>query len=143
MASPLFLLDDARDRGRQRFREVMSIRDKVEQIVDIALQPPPLSRCMQEFLDSYPHFSHVISRYIRILSQRSPDFSEGEMTIFDKALIAVTQEGMDVESSASILFYCEKWLGYDPASGVPNEAMHDVAQIADLPWERTSTSHMP
>jgi hypothetical protein len=132
-SSPLFVPEDTPPRNRRRKDDP---GEKVERLVAEASTSPPLSASMNRFLKSYPDFSRLIARQIRMLSQRNSNLSAAEMTIYDKALLRITRNGADVRSAAAILFFCEHWCEYDPVVGAPTEAMHETAKIATLPWDR-------
>ena len=143
MESPLFFPEQGRPRILHR-QEPVDLDNKVDHLVSAAMQGPNLSRSMQRFLTSYPNFSRIIERHVRVQLRRSLDLSDGEVTIFDKALLVITNNGADVQSPAAVMFFCEKWLEYDPVAATPTEFMHEMARIAELPWDRrTSKSHRP
>lgn len=108
---------------------------QVERLINAAEHLRSMPPNMQRFMKAYPNFYRTIARHVRILLRRSPIPADGQMTIWDRALLTITRNGADVGSAVPIQFFCEHWCEYDPASGAPTEAMYDMAKLAVLPWD--------
>ncbi|KIX04319.1 uncharacterized protein Z518_05186 [Rhinocladiella mackenziei CBS 650.93] len=71
-----------------------------------------LSSAVSQFLDHHKFmFVEVLNRQIQLIKSRSQSLDDGQVTIYDKALLLLTHNGNELESPAAIHFYCEKFLG--------------------------------
>jgi hypothetical protein len=60
---------------------------------------------------------NVLNRQIRLIQSRSQELEDGQVTVFDKALLALTTNGNNLENPSALLFWCEHFLGIDNARG--------------------------
>ena len=57
--------------------------------------------------------SDLIHRYLLIIRRRSADFKDNQTTIYDKALLHLTDDGNDLTSAPAVLLFCKEYLGFD------------------------------
>ena len=55
----------------------------------------------------------VLDRQIQLIRSRSQDLQDGQVTVYDKALLALASNGTDLENPSALLFWCEYYLGID------------------------------
>jgi hypothetical protein len=80
-----------------------------------ALREP--SRILQGILrksEVYGAFCEVVSHHLAIIRSRSQAFEDGKVTIFDKALVQLCQNGADVNNLGAHELYIEEFMGIDP-----------------------------
>ncbi|KAG9795981.1 hypothetical protein KCU88_g79, partial [Aureobasidium melanogenum] len=64
-------------------------------------------------------FSTLIRCQLQLVKGRSPDFPDGQVTVFDKALVELTNNGRELETPAVVKFFCEHYLNiHDKTSAV-------------------------
>lgn len=56
-------------------------------------------------------FLQVFDRQIQLILRRSQLWEDREVSIYDKALLRLTQNGTDLDHPSAIQFYCEQFLG--------------------------------
>lgn len=113
-----------------------SIDTEVQRLIDAAEHVRTMPPALERFLKANPTFNRLIAHQVRILQGRSPIPARCEMTIWDRALLIITRNGVDVGRAASVQFFCEHWCDYDPAVDAPTEAMYDKMGFAQLSWDR-------
>ncbi|KAL2406462.1 hypothetical protein ABEF93_006652 [Exophiala dermatitidis] len=64
-------------------------------------------------------FSTLIRCQLQLIKGRSPDFPDSQVTVFDKALVELTNNGRELETPAVVKFFCEHYLNiHDKTSAV-------------------------
>ncbi|KAL2444151.1 hypothetical protein ABEF95_015250 [Exophiala dermatitidis] len=64
-------------------------------------------------------FSTLIRCQLQLIKGRSPDFPDGQVTVFDKALVELTNNGHELDTPAVVKFFCEHYLNiHDRTSAV-------------------------
>ncbi|KAK5952093.1 hypothetical protein OHC33_006980 [Knufia fluminis] len=69
-------------------------------------------------------FFETFSRRIELIKSRSQAFQDHRITIYDKVLLTLTQNGKVLDNTAAISFYCEEHLG------IPNSAASAQKEVA-------------
>lgn len=69
-------------------------------------------------------FFETFSRRIELIKSRSQAFQDHHITIYDKVLLTLTQNGKVLDNTAAISFYCEEHLG------IPNSAASAQKEVA-------------
>lgn len=108
---------------------------EVDRIVTEAEQLHTLPPKMERFINTYPLFIRWVARFIRTIAPRSQDFRDGQVTVWDKALLIVTRHGNDIAGSIPFQFFCQHWCEYDPTVGSPTQMMYDMNEFNVLPWD--------
>ncbi|EXJ55799.1 hypothetical protein A1O7_08729 [Cladophialophora yegresii CBS 114405] len=86
----------------------------VADLVEKAQQTQTLSPAVDNFLSAHENaFFALFSRQIELIKSRSQDLREAQITIFDKALLALTEHPKCLMHSASVKFFCEEYLNID------------------------------
>ncbi|ETN42054.1 uncharacterized protein HMPREF1541_03993 [Cyphellophora europaea CBS 101466] len=124
-------------------RTRLSPDNEVERLISEANQLHTMPPKMQRFLNTYPLFTRVIARQVRMVTARSQDFDDCQVTIFDKALLVITRNGNDIGSAIPFQFFCQYWCDYDPAIASPTESMYDMAKFAVLPFDADYYEYYP
>ena len=65
----------------------------------------------------------VLDRQIQLIKSRPQSLSDGQVTIYDKALLTLTSAGTDLENPSALLFWCEHFLGVDNVKAPSNTPM--------------------
>lgn len=107
--------------------------DEVPQLVanaQIAALSPGISACLRH-PEQRRRFLEVFSRHIGLLKSRSQAFEDGHITVYDKALLNLTHNGNDLESSHAIQYFCEEFLGID-TSGDSETARKALENSIDI-----------
>ncbi|KEF51624.1 uncharacterized protein A1O9_12259 [Exophiala aquamarina CBS 119918] len=58
-------------------------------------------------------FLQVFERQIQLIRNRSQAFEDGQITVYDKVLLALTNSGTDLDHPSAIQYYCKEFLGLD------------------------------
>ena len=91
-----------------------SLAEQVMELVDAASKTLSVAPVLTTFL-SEPQdramFFNVFAHHVEILKSRSQSFEDGQVTVYDKTLLALARNGDDLESPAAIEYFCEKFLG--------------------------------
>ena len=91
-------------------------------------------------------FLEVFSRQVQLLKSRSQAFEDAHVTVFDKALLTLTQNGNELESPAAIEYFCEEFLGIDTSGDAEaaRKVLEDsVVLQAVLAQGKSSGAHIP
>ena len=59
---------------------------------------------------------------IGLIKSRSQDLGDGQVTIYDKALLDLTVNGIQVDNNSAIIFWCQHYCGTDPVNAPNNTA---------------------
>ncbi|EXJ76728.1 uncharacterized protein A1O5_01236 [Cladophialophora psammophila CBS 110553] len=88
--------------------------DEVPILVQRAQGVEALSPAFDNFLVSYNHaFFDLVERQIELIKSRSQAFEDGHVSVFDKVLLILTQNGNNLNNPAAISFYCKEYLNVD------------------------------
>ena len=80
-------------------------------LVEKALETQTLSLAVDNFLKSNQGaFFGLFSRQIDLIKSRSQTLRDAEITVFDKALLTLTEHPNCLMNPAAIKFYCEEYL---------------------------------
>lgn len=107
--------------------------DEVPVLVEQAEQVTQLSPTLSTFLSNHRKtLVEAITRQIQLVQTRSQALEDGQVTVYDKALLVLTRDGRDPEYAPAIHFFCEQYLGVD---GINGHAEMDriVKQTSELP----------
>jgi len=63
-------------------------------------------------------FFETFSRRVELVKSRSQAFQDCHVTVFDKVLLILTENGKDLDNTAAISYFCEEHLGI-PFSAAP------------------------
>jgi len=77
-------------------------------------------------------FSQIFIRQIELLKSRSQAFEDCHVTVYDKTLLTLTQNGNDLENPAAIVYFCEEYLGIHKCGG-PVASRRVLQQSVTLP----------
>lgn len=111
--------------------EVSTILTKASNVtqLDPALQPILVA--------NRTAFIETFSRRVELIKSRSQAFQDSHVTVFDKVLLALTQNGNDLENSAAITYFCAEFLGItNHATSAQKEAILSNATIAHIALTR-------
>jgi len=56
-------------------------------------------------------FFDTFSRRVQLIKSRSQAFQDSHVTVFDKVLLVLTQNGKELDTAAAISYFCEEHLG--------------------------------
>ena len=73
----------------------------------------------------------VLNRHIQVILNRSQAFESGQVTIFDKALLTLTQHGTNLDRPSAIQFFCVHYLSL-PIEGDPGYGFEIINQAVRL-----------
>ncbi|KIY03859.1 uncharacterized protein Z520_00550 [Fonsecaea multimorphosa CBS 102226] len=91
--------------------------DEVPVLVQRAQGVKALDPAFDTFLVSYNHaFLDVFNRQVELIKSRSQAFEDGHVTVFDKTLLILTENGANLNNPAAIRFYCKEYLNIDIGS---------------------------
>ncbi len=91
----------------------LSVRpsDAVAILVEKAQETQTLSLVVDNFLKSKQNvFFGLFSRQIDLIKSRSQNIQDAEITIFDQALLILTEHPNCLMNPAAVKFYCEEYL---------------------------------
>lgn len=77
-------------------------------------------------------FLDLIGSQVAVIRTRSQNFADGEVTVFDKALLVLTEHPNSLLAPAAVNFYCKEYLNISlsEATEVPR-ALKTVAKIPE------------
>lgn len=85
--------------------------EDVEQLLAQARTVDKIDPTVHSFISSNRKaFLEVFSRRVSLIKSRSQSFQDCQVTIFDKALLELTQNGHVLISAASVYFFCKEFL---------------------------------
>ncbi|KAH0844363.1 hypothetical protein AYO21_00832 [Fonsecaea monophora] len=88
--------------------------DEVPGLVERAQSVDGLGPAFDNFLLSYEHaFFDLFDRQVELIKSRSQAFEDGHVTVFDKSLLILTQNGQHLNNPAAIKYYCKEYLNID------------------------------
>ncbi|OAL33252.1 hypothetical protein AYO20_07414 [Fonsecaea nubica] len=88
--------------------------DEVPGLVERAQNVDGLGPAFDNFLVSYEHaFFDLFDRQVALIKSRSQAFEDGHVTVFDKSLLILTQNGQHLNNPAAIKYYCKEYLNID------------------------------
>ncbi len=98
--------------------------DEVREIVNSLLGSTYLNPTVEKFLQdacSKELFFEVFARQANLIKSRCQSFDDGHVTVYDKVLLGLTENGNRFDSAASQEYFCEEFLGVS-RDGDPIEA---------------------
>ena len=99
----------------------------VTTLVEKAQRSQNLSPAVRNFLETRQSaFFDVFSRQVELIKSRSQDLRDAQITIFDKALMVLTEHPNCLMNAAAIKFFCEEYLNID--LGGPTSALTQTLQ---------------
>ncbi|ETI21358.1 hypothetical protein G647_07704 [Cladophialophora carrionii CBS 160.54] len=105
----------------------------VADLVEKAQQTQTLSPAVDHFLASHQSgFFALFSRQIELIKSRSQDLRDAQITIFDKALLALTEHPRCLMHPASVKFFCEEYLNID-LGGPITQLTRTLQQTVQVP----------
>lgn len=88
-----------------------ALDDRVGEIERRATNITVLSYGLTKYICTHGKiFTDVMSRRINLIRMRSQDLEDGEITVYDKALMRLTGDGKYLQNPAAITFFCEEHL---------------------------------
>lgn len=63
-------------------------------------------------------FFEVLERHISLIKSRSQAFEDGHVTVYDKALVALTKNGSDLHNMGALELYLDEVVGIGRGDGV-------------------------
>jgi hypothetical protein len=107
-----------------------ALANKVSDLVRDAVRVRVLPDRLKLFINENGEvIFNVMRNWVRMIRFRPHDLSEGQVTIFDKALLAITRGGTDLQSVAAVHFYATHYLGFDEETEEVSAAMKDAAKL--------------
>lgn len=107
--------------------------DEVPVLVARAIQVTTLGPAVDNFMALHKDaFLSMFARQINLIKSRSQAFEDGHITVFDKTLLTLTQNGTDLDNPAAIQYYCEEFLGIHFGAST-GEASRVLSQAIDVP----------
>ncbi|KAI1615085.1 hypothetical protein EDD37DRAFT_609036 [Exophiala viscosa] len=107
--------------------------DEVPILVERASQATALNPAVNDFVVGHKAgFLRLFNRQINLIRSRSQAFEDGHITVFDKTLLKLTQNGTDLENPAAIQYYCEEFLGIHVGASTA-EASRVLSQAIQVP----------
>jgi len=111
-----------------------SLDDEVPTLVAEA-QADCLDRAMSNFfLVNRRPFLSAFERQVKLIRNRSQAFEDGQVTIYDKVLLALTNNGTDLNPPSAIQYYCNEFLGIDMKgdSQIAYKALDQTLQVQSI-----------
>lgn len=95
-----------------------SLAEEVESIVAQALRHDWLDPTLKAvIISNQDAFFSTFRQRVELIKSRSQAFQDCHITVFDKALLELTQNGHNLKSPSAIVFFCEEHLGISPSAG--------------------------
>ena len=88
-----------------------------EEVAELALEAQniqtlnPAVEAMLEDPDKKKDFLHHMYRQVQLIKSRSQAFEDAHVTVYDKTLLALTQNGNKLDHPPAIEYYCDEFLG--------------------------------
>lgn len=102
--------------------------NEVNRLIEDALDIDQLSSSLQQTIkDNQAAFFNTFQRQINLIKSRSQVFSNHQVTVFDKTLLILTEDGAVLNKPAAIAFFCEEFLGISPNSS----SNHQTTTVED------------
>lgn len=89
--------------------------DEIPGLVE-RVQRVDLSPALTTFLskpENKAAFLDLFSRTVELIRSRSQTFEDGHVTVFDKVLLTLTDNGNTLENPAAVVYYCEEYLNFN------------------------------
>jgi hypothetical protein len=119
--------------SRQGFRQQRP--DDEVPILTSRAQVESLAPVLSNFLSiNRDPFLQVFDRQIQLIRSRSQAFEDGHVTVYDKVLLNLTQNGTNLDQPSAIQYYCEQFLGLN-VHGDPKhtfEALDQTVQVQSI-----------
>lgn len=81
-------------------------------LVAQALQDNQVDQVLEDIVLENSHtFFEIFHRRVQLIKSRSQAFQDCHVTVFDKALLELTQNGNDLRNASAVSFFCEEHLG--------------------------------
>jgi ABC-type transporter Mla subunit MlaD len=110
-----------------------NLQEEVENLVALAEQAQVFRPEVQGFLNAHREaFIGVLTRQIELIKSRSQNFKNGQVTIFDKALLILTAPPKPLLNAAAVEFFCAEFLNINLRE-MPAEITHALGQSVVLP----------
>jgi hypothetical protein len=110
-------------------------QDEVQELVDATRtrNMAGLSPALNSFMALHkPAFLEMFNRQLQLIRSRSQAFEDAHITVFDKVLLNLTQNGTDMDNPAAIQYYCEEYLGINTGASC-EETSRVLHQTMDVP----------
>ncbi|KAK5303860.1 hypothetical protein LTR99_004315 [Exophiala xenobiotica] len=110
-------------------------QDEVQELIDTTRtrNMAGLSPALSSFMALHkPAFLEMFNRQLQLIRSRSQAFEDAHITIFDKVLLNLTQNGTDLDNPAAIQYYCEEYLGINTGASC-EETSRVLHQTIDVP----------
>jgi hypothetical protein len=83
-------------------------------LVEKAQRTQSLGPAVHNFLNSHQNaFLGLFSRQIELIKSRSQDLRDAQITVFDKAMLTLTENPKCLMDPAAVKFFCEEYLNID------------------------------
>ena len=107
--------------------------NEVPKLVEEAEKVPQLGPLLWQLFEKHRDcVLKNVSHHVNLIRSRSPALEDGQITIYDKALLILTRHGRDPEYPPAIHFFCQYYLGVSGLDG-DAEMDHGVTQSAEIP----------
>lgn len=104
-------------------------------LVNKAQAVDTLSPTVENFLTTHKEaFFDLFGRQIQLIKSRSQAFEDSHITVFDKTLLNLTQNGNKLDVSAAINYYCEEYLNINlgDASSTDITTLQDTVKLPKI-----------
>lgn len=95
----------------------LSVSSPTEEVFHLAAdarQVQGLSTAVTKFFEKPIQkkvFFEVLARQVQLLQTRSQAWEDGHVTVYDKVLLDLTQNGTDLDNPAAVEYFCQEFLG--------------------------------
>ena len=109
-------------------------QDEVQELVNRAARNMAgLSPALSSFMALHKAaFLEMFNRQLQLIRSRSQAFEDAHITVFDKVLLTLTQNGTNLDNPAAIQYYCEEYLGINTGASC-EETSRVLRQTMDVP----------
>ncbi len=108
-------------------------QDEVQELVDKTRNMAGFSPALNSFMALHKAaFLEMFNRQLQLIRSRSQAFEDAHITVFDKVLLELTQNGTDLDNPAAIQYYCEEYLGINTGASC-EETSRVLHQTMDVP----------
>lgn len=105
-SSDVFLSSPLHRAGSELEEEVRSLFATAQKVISLDHKLSTVINCHREkFFDTF-------SRQIQLLKSRSQAFEDAHITVYDKVLLLLTDNGNQLQTPAAIAWYCKEHLGF-------------------------------
>jgi hypothetical protein len=117
-------------RYSHKSRSCWKLNDPDSQVVELVSkykqikEPCPVLRKILEKPETYQLLWEIVAHQVALIKSRSQAFEDSHVTVYDKALLALSHNGNQISNSGVLELYIEEFMGISPNKQA--QAMDDI-----------------